>query len=98
MVRMRSDNFSLSVHALQRMFERGITDDDVESVLESGKVIEEYPDAQPHPGCLMLGWVRSRPVHVVVATDPANLEAIVVTVYEPDHERWLPGFERRRST
>ena len=29
---MRCDDFPLSVHALQRMFERGITDDDIEDV------------------------------------------------------------------
>ena len=94
---MRCDDFSLSVHALQRMFERGITDDDIQNVLESGEIIEEYPHDQPYPSRLVLGWVGSRAVHVVVATGPAKLETIVVTVYEPDPERWLPGFERRRT-
>jgi hypothetical protein len=32
----------------------------------------------------MLGSIRGRPLHVVVADDDANATTIVVTVYEPD--------------
>ena len=94
---MRCDDFSLTVHALQRMFGRGITDDDIQDVLQSGKTIEEYPDDRPYPSRLVLGWVGARPIHVVAAVNPASDETIVVTVYEPDRVRWLPGFERRRT-
>lgn len=42
------------VHAIQRMFQRGISKDDVRSVLESGRLIEEYPDDHPYPSRLAL--------------------------------------------
>ena len=44
----------------------------------------------------MLGWPGSRPVHVVAADNLADNATIVVTVYEPDPDRWQPGFKRRK--
>jgi len=42
-----SESLVYRVHALQRMFERGITEEDVHHVLETGEVIERYPDDRP---------------------------------------------------
>jgi len=44
------------VHGIQRMFQRGISKDDVRRVLEVGQVIEEHPEDQPNPSRLILGW------------------------------------------
>jgi len=35
------------MHAIRRMFERGITVDEVEAVLGAGEVIEDYPNDTP---------------------------------------------------
>lgn len=83
------------VHAVQRMAERGIREEDVARVVAKGKEIESYPDDQPYPSRLMLGWVESRPIHVVAAT--GEHEIIVITMYEPDPAFWEPGFEKRRK-
>ena len=40
------------VRAIRRMFERGITEEDVAHVLSTGEVIEEYPDDLPYPSRL----------------------------------------------
>ena len=40
---------------------------DVRHVLQTGEVIEEYPDDTPFPSYLILGFVGDRPFHVVVA-------------------------------
>ena len=85
------------VHALEAMFRRGITLDEVREVLAAGKNIEEYPEDKPYPSRLILGWPRSRAIHVVAADDPAEQETIIITVYEPDPDRWEPGFEKRRT-
>lgn len=55
------------VHAVQRMFERGITEAEVRSVLTHGEEIAAYPDDNPYPSRLRLGWRGERPVHVVAA-------------------------------
>ncbi len=85
------------VHAIRRMFERGVSAEEVRDVIEHGQAIEEYPDADPYPSRLVLGWCRSRPLHVVAADDASTGETIVITVYEPDPARWADGFTRRQN-
>ena len=93
---MAGDKVVFRVHAIQRMFQRDIDESDVRAVLESGEVIEDYPDDTPYPSQLILGWAGARPVHVVVARNRKDRELLVVTVYVPDLKLWEPGFRRRR--
>ena len=83
-------------HALQRMFQRGVSDADVLHVLATGEDIEVYPADTPYPTRLVLGEVDGRPLHIVVADNADGLETIVITVYEPDTNLWSPDFRRRR--
>lgn len=85
------------VHAVQRMFERNISSSVVEAVIQSGTVIERYPDDTPYPSRLLLGWEGRRPIHGVVADNPAEDQLIVITLYEPDPRRWDATFSRRQS-
>lgn len=85
------------VHAIQRMFQRRVSEEEVEQVVTVGETIETYPDDKPFPSRLMLGWIGSRPVHVVVADNVAAQEAIIITVYQPDAEEWEAGFKRRKG-
>jgi uncharacterized protein DUF4258 len=82
------------IHAVQRMAERDISEEDVAMVARTGKEIESYPDDKPYPSRLSLGWAHDHPIHVVTAT--TEHEIIVITVYEPDPDLWEPGFERRK--
>jgi hypothetical protein len=83
------------IHALQRMVERDIREEDVRRIVHEGKEIASYPDDKPYPSRLLLGWIGEQPIHVVAAT--AEHEIIVITVYEPDPDLWAPGFERRKQ-
>lgn len=84
------------VHAVQRMFERGISREDVASVLETGEIIREYEDDKPFPSRLVLGWRNERPLHVVAADDD-NDQTIVITAYEPDSAIWQAGFKKKKD-
>ena len=84
------------IHAIQRMFERQISPEDVRSVVESGETIQEYPDDTPYPSRLVLGWKIERPTHIVVADNDVANEKIIVTVYEPDPAQWTDDFKRRK--
>jgi hypothetical protein len=84
------------VHAIQRMFKRGIREEEVIAVLQRGETIEEYPEDSPYPSRLMLGWQGTRPLHVVVAENSPDQENIVITAYEPDSEIWEEGFRRKK--
>ena len=83
------------LHALQRMFQREISNDDVKRTIESGEVIENYPNDEPYPSRLTLGFVDDRPIHVVFAENSEENEIIVVTVYEPNPTKWEQDFKRR---
>ena len=84
------------VHAIQRMFQRGVSEEEVKHVVAVGETIETYPEDKPFPSRLVLGWSGVRPVHVVVADNVAAQEAIIITVYQPDAEEWEVGFKRRK--
>lgn len=91
---MAGNKLTFRVHALQRMFQKNISD--VRTVLTAGGTIEDYPEDIPYPSRLMLGWSGKRPLHVVAAVNTRENETIVITAYEPDAARWEPGFKRRR--
>jgi hypothetical protein len=82
-------------HAINRMFQRRVDEKDVRSVLETGEIIEVYPDDTPYPSRLILGWLESRPLHIVAADNISDNETIVITVYEPEQDKWSPNFKRR---
>ena len=86
------------VHAVERMFERGIRVEEVHRVLDEGKTIEHYEDDKPYPSRLVLGWIDKRPLHVVVADDKTAKRMIVITVYEPAPDLWEDGFQRRKQS
>ncbi|MEO8341274.1 MAG: DUF4258 domain-containing protein [Nitrospirota bacterium] len=76
------------VHAIQRMFQQKISEEEVKQVVATGETIETYPTDKPFPSHLFLGWIGSRPIHVVVADDAPLQETIIVTVYQPDTTEW----------
>ena len=82
-------------HALQRMFQRRVSVDDVREVLAKGEDIEVYPYDTPYPTRLVLGASGGRTLHIVVADNAHDLETIVITVYEPDPALWSLDFRRR---
>ncbi len=86
------------VHAINRMFQRHFSKQNIRDGLESGDVIEKYSDDKPYPSRLILGWLGTRPIHVVVADNDEDMETIVVTVYEPDRDQWDPDFRRRKQS
>lgn len=93
---MECDRIGFSRHALQRMFERGVTPAEVHAALLAGDVIEEYSDDKPWPSTLLLAVVDDRPLHLLVAKDPATQHCQVVTVYEPNPAEWSSDLRSRR--
>jgi hypothetical protein len=83
-------------HAVKRMHERGIAEEEVEHVIANGTVIENYPDDTPYPSALLLGHAGTKAIHVVYADDIETGTRIVITVYEPDPEIWQDDLRKRR--
>ena len=93
---MSYDDLIFRVHAIERMFERGISEIDVRDVLEHGEVIENYPNDLPYPSRLILGYCGGHPVHILASDDPEVAATVIVTVYEPDPSRWDRTFRHRK--
>lgn len=85
------------VHAVERMFERGIGMQDLREALKSGENIETYSDSAAYPGRLILSWRGKRPLHVVIAENTSEDEIIIITSYRPNQMRWTGDFKRRRD-
>jgi hypothetical protein len=85
------------IHAIQRMFERRVSEENVRRVLQSGEMIEDYSEEMPYPGNLMFGRRGVRPLHVVMAENTKEDELVVITVYEPDRSQWKSGFRSRKK-
>jgi hypothetical protein len=83
-------------HALKRMFERDIDIEDIKHVIETGKFIVDYPEDQPYPSCLLLGWKENKPLHIVYAKSELD-EIIIITAYYPDPLIWNADFTRKKS-
>ncbi len=86
-----------SIHAGLRMSKWSIDEEDVQTVVDAGDVIEEYPNALPLPCQLMIGKTKDRYIHVVVAKIEAARRAIIITSYIPDPAKWEPDLRTRRK-
>lgn len=99
-IRQCLKHLKFSNHAFKEMMaeEFGeITEVEVKEVIAAGEIIEDYPEDRPIPSCLIYGLTRAvRPLHVVCAPLPAEETLVIITVYEPDPERWV-DYRRRKK-
>lgn len=86
----------ISVHVPERFDERGFKATEIEVVIRDGEIIKEYSDDRPWPSYLVLGKVRDRSVHVVVARNPTDNVCVVITAYEPGGEERSPDLRTRK--
>ena len=94
-------NLLYSQHARREMmgeeFGRIFEQEVFEAVL-NGEVIAEYPNDRPYESRLIFGLTgEGRPLHVLCAFMPEDGQAIVITVYHPDPERWADWRRRIES-
>jgi hypothetical protein len=88
----------VSMHALREAEADGLALEQIETGTLAGECIEDYPDDPRGPSCLVLGWLAGRrAVHAVWGFDAPSHQAILITVYLPDPQRWSDDFGRRRA-
>ena len=91
-------NLTYRQHAVKRMHERGISEEDVEHIIANGKIIENYPNDAPYPSTLTFGMAGTKAIHVVYASDDRKGEIFIITVYEPDLKIWCDDLKTRRKS
>ena len=87
----------LTLHAYERVLERKIKTENILHVVETGEIIEEYPDDNPYPSRLILGYCEGKQLNIVVARDEVTGICFLITAYEPDPALWNHGFRKRRA-
>ncbi|MEK7264454.1 MAG: DUF4258 domain-containing protein [Bacteroidota bacterium] len=92
-----SQNIEWRKHALQRMFERGISREDVKDILRNGEIIEEYFDDKPFPSMLIFKFINNRPLHIVASLNESESQIFIITAYEPTVEKFESDFKTRRK-
>jgi uncharacterized protein (UPF0305 family) len=82
-------------HAIKEEFNDNLTAKQIEDALIDGfEVVEDYPDDPRGHSCLLLIWVKGKPVHITCAPHEGNL--IIITVYVPVDDKWENNFKTRK--
>lgn len=90
------EEFIFSQHAVDQSIVRHITVAECREVIAAGEIIEDYPHDKYGPSCLLFGMTEgSRPLHVQCSY-PYRPAVIIITLYEPDPNRWI-NFKQRKS-
>jgi len=94
---MTDKKIIFSNHAVQQMFQRSITVDDVKFVLRNGILVNDYPDDKPLPSKLLFADCNGRSLHVVCSENSIENETIVITAYEASTDIWENDFVTRKK-
>lgn len=87
--------YELSLHADEERLDENLTVAELEDVLRSAELLEDYPNDPRGHSCLALGYVGGRPVHVVCGLTKQD-KVILITVYVPAMPKWSDERTRNR--
>jgi hypothetical protein len=90
--------YEFSKHAVDQSIIREISVAEVEQAISGrSEVVEDYPDDKYGPSCLILGFTKAgRPIHLQCSYPKRPLIKII-TLYEPDPDRWEDFRVRKQS-
>lgn len=92
------DGYRATVHAVYEMEEDNLTIGDILKSMHNCEFLEDYPNSEPFPSCLILGFnAYGEPIHMVWGYDKQDKEVILITVYRPDPKLWVKYKERRKK-
>lgn len=95
--KIANNEFEFSKHAVDQSILRQIRVNEIKEVIASGQLIEDYPTDKYGSSYLIYGLTQTgRPIHIQCSYSTRPLIKII-TVYEPDPERWNDDFTIRRT-
>lgn len=93
-----NEKISWSLHAVKKLRLEGLRRKDIEDSLKKCLLIEDYVmEGRSLPGCLVLGFIGSDPVHAVIAIDRDFDRIFLITIYKPSPERWTNDWKTRKA-
>jgi len=91
---IRNQSYEITLHADEERISDQLTIAELESVLLSGMILEQYPDDQRGESCLILGFSpEGIPVHVVCGKNSLE-HLLLITVYVPTMPKWKDAYTR----
>lgn len=90
------EKFEYTKHAIQKADERDIDLEWVESTIEYGEKIAEYPEDNPYKSYLYLKFFNGKPLHVCFAPISGKI-CRVITIYEPSLLIFERDFKTKRK-
>ncbi|MBW4578041.1 MAG: DUF4258 domain-containing protein [Tildeniella nuda ZEHNDER 1965/U140] len=95
--KIADERYEFSKHAVDQSILRQIQVQEVRETIAKGQVIEHYPNDKYGPSCLISGVTQTqRRLHIQCSYPPRPLLKII-TLYEPDPQRWNADFTQRRN-
>lgn len=95
--KIAQDQFEFSKHAVDQSILRNIRVQEIREAIAKGDVIEDYPEDKYGSSCLVCGFTGSqRPIHIQCSY-PYRKIIKIITVYQPDPQRWNYNFTQRRD-
>ena len=83
-------------HVIVRLFQRNISQKDIENALLNGEIIEGYENDYPFPSCLVYGInLNNEVLHIVCGVNKTELW--IITAYYPDNIKWEKDFKKRKD-
>jgi hypothetical protein len=93
--KFRRDEFEFSKHAVDQSILRDVSVAEIREAIDSGEIIEDYPEDKYGPSCLIFGMSFSqRPLHIQCSY-PSRPLIKIITVYEPSPAEWIDYRERK---
>ncbi len=92
----QEDAVFVTEHAAERARQRGIKARDIRHAVETGLIIEQYPEDYPYPSCLILGKnMRGQSIHVCMSDEGSASR--IITAYYPDSTKWNSDYSERKE-
>ncbi len=86
-------------HAVRQISrpDRMISPEEIKNVIQTGELIENYPENARGHSCLILGYDESkRSIHVVCS--PKDEYLSIITAYIPNLQEWDDNFRKRKRS
>ena len=85
----------LSDHAIKKCDQRGIDIEELVISIVQGELLEDYPEDQRGHSCLILSYIKDRPVHSVCGLHENG--TVFITAYCPEPPKWIDERTRREK-
>ena len=93
---VRTGKIRWTNHCVVRLFQRNISQENIENALLNGEIIEEYENDYPYPSCLVYGInLNDEVLHIVCGLN--EIELWIITAYYPDNIKWEEDLKKRKE-